>query len=95
MREPRALAAHDELVVLRLDRVDGVRERVGRGERVEQQRPAEVGVVARRAVDACGSCAASASRPDPVRYDGLGEIEPGGVGGREAPDPLAGVVVLA
>src|SRR5436190_17504038 len=50
VRPERALAAQDVLVVLRLDRVDGVRKRVGGCHRVEQQWPPEIGVVARRVV---------------------------------------------
>ena len=50
VRPLRALAADDRLVPGREDRVPGVRERVRRGQRVEQQRPAEVGEVLRRVV---------------------------------------------
>ena len=47
MRKRRALAAQDHLTVFRLDRIDRVRERVGRSQCLKQQRPAEVGIIAR------------------------------------------------
>src|SRR5688572_15067348 len=50
VRPRRALAANDGLVLGRADRVHGVGKCVGRGKRVEKQRPAEVRAVLRRIV---------------------------------------------
>ena len=52
----------------RADRVHRVRERVGRGQRVEQQRPPRGPTCSSASRAACGSCAASASPRARCRY---------------------------
>ena len=91
--ELRPLATDDRLVVRGLDRVHRIRESVGRGQRVEQQRPPEVRIVAWRTVDR----AAVVQRERAGRRHGVDRllrVDFRDVGVREAADPFAVGVVL-